>query len=107
MTYEEEEENKKMRIIDLTENPWSSNTPEDLDRQSSMIADTYIKTRLKDEPNGLTSSTVKNDIESLYSVKDETLKRYSIRKIAYDPRVESSIRDYSKSDDYYLQYKYD
>jgi hypothetical protein len=88
MAYENEEkrsENNSRRLVATEDNnPWITETPEDLNRQSSKIADTYIKTRLIGEPDGVTSSAVKRDIESLYSVKDETLQRYTVRKIAYD-----------------------
>jgi hypothetical protein len=103
-TYEEEEKQQQQqnrRVDNIADNnPWITETFEDLNRQSSKLADAYITRQLIGEPDGVTSSKVKRDIESLYSVKDETLQRYTIRKIAYDPRVRSDIRDYSKTDDY-------
>jgi hypothetical protein len=48
MAYENEEkrsENNSRRLVATEDNnPWITETPEDLNRQSSKIADTYIKT---------------------------------------------------------------
>jgi hypothetical protein len=71
------------RITNLEEtNPWLLNnrTNEDLERQSTLLSNNYVEKHLRGV-DSMHSRDIKHDLESYYSVKDETLQRYTIRKI--------------------------
>jgi hypothetical protein len=55
----------------------------------------------------MNSNTIKRELAAYYSMNDETLQRFTIRKIAHHPKTDSAIDDYSKSDSYYIKYKRD
>jgi hypothetical protein len=71
------------RITNLEEtNPWLLNnrTNEDLERQSTLLSNNYVEKHLRGV-DSMHSRDIKRDLESYYSVKDETLQRYTICKI--------------------------
>jgi hypothetical protein len=108
MTSSYENEEKENRRIDIeTSNPWLQNrNMEDIDRQSSKIADHFVDNHLRGT-DMMNSNTIKRELAAYYSMNDETLQRFTIRKIAHHPKTDSAIDDYSKSDSYYIKYKRD
>jgi hypothetical protein len=79
---------------------------EDINRHSSNVADHYVENHLRGMES-MHSNQIKRDLQSYYSMNDETMQRYTIRKIAHHPNTYSDIADYTKSDSYYVKYKRD
>jgi hypothetical protein len=89
-------------------NPWlqDSTTISDIDRQSSKLAEHYIDNHLRGDPNGgQPSNTIKRELAAFYQTTDPTLVRYTLRKMAHSPKTDSAITDFTKSDDYFINYR--
>jgi hypothetical protein len=71
-------------------------TIDDIDKQSSMIADHDIDNHVRGEPDGCNSNKMKRDLEAFYQITEPTLVRFTLRKIAHPPKTDSSIDDYTK-----------
>jgi len=109
MTYENEQQkrNENRRIDIESNNPWlQDKTSEDIDRQSTMLAEDYINKHLRGDPNGgQSSNTIKRELAAFYRTTDPTLVRYTLRKMAHSPKTDSAITDFTKSDDYFISYR--
>jgi hypothetical protein len=111
MTYEsnnsENEKYSQRRITLEDNNPWlQDRTPSDLSRQSEMLSNHYVEHHLRGEPNGQYSTKIERELEAFYSVRDPTLKRYTIRRIAGHPKTKSVTTDFT-SNEYFITYNRD
>lgn len=98
---------EQRRITLEDNNPWlEDRTPSDLSRQSEMFANHYVENHLKGEPYGQDSRTIERELESYYSVRDPTLKRYTLRRIAGHPNTLSRTTNFS-TNEYYTTYNRD
>jgi hypothetical protein len=86
----------------------NSTTIDDIDRQSSKLAEHYIDNHLRGDPNcGQSSSKIKRELAVFYQTTDPTLVRYTLRKMTHSPKTDSAITDFTKSDEYFVTYKRD
>ena len=112
MTYDNNENqnerythNKRISLED--NNPWlQDKTPSDLSRESELLSNHYVEHHLKGQPTGQYSRHIENDLEAFYSVRDPTLKRYTIRRIAGDKRTLATTTNLSKNE-YFISYNRD
>jgi hypothetical protein len=77
----------------------------DIDKESSMLAEHFIDNHLKVNPYGMKSTQIKHELQAFYQVNDPTLVRNTLRKIVGSLMTDAGIQDYTKVDDYFITYR--